>query len=237
MEGWDAARSLDAIAGRYRSRWGNSALDVWLLPGGRYSRAGAGNFNYLRDCGHVALVRGELQFLPVPQGDRGVEELRERRLVPVPWGARRYLIEPDAMASFCDAVNQGREPRQSSAGLFLLRDGDWRIGTKGLPDVPLEWRARLLGAPLAGAVVECVGEHRARINVGSKDGVYDELTFEVSTENPTGHSRFRAVVVSLATDSCVVEDELADLDPAVRASSHYPSFAVGHRVSSQLGAP
>jgi len=41
----------------------------------------------------------------------------------VDWTDRRYLIQKDKMISFCNSVNQGREPR-SVFGSFLLRSGD-----------------------------------------------------------------------------------------------------------------
>lgn len=236
-EGRSAKRSIDALVGRYRWHSGGSSLELRLLPGGRYSRAESGSLSAYRDYGHAELVHDQLVFAPMPHGDSRAGDPRPKSLVPVAWGARRYLIEPGAIAAFCGAVNEGAEPRRTIQGCFLLREGDWNVEVNGLPEVPGEWRSRLLRAPLVGTIVERIGEHRARINLGRNDGVYDEMMFEVSTLARTmGHSRFRAVVVSLAPDSCLVEDELADLDPTLRARNQYPSFAVGQRASSRLGA-
>jgi len=45
-------------------------------------------------------------------------------LVFIEWGGRAYLVEPERLIAFCNAVNHGEEPRKSSGGLFLLRDGE-----------------------------------------------------------------------------------------------------------------
>jgi len=48
----------------------------------------------------------------------------DEHLLPVRWGARRYLIPPTEMNRFISAINLGDEPRSSPRGSFLLAEGD-----------------------------------------------------------------------------------------------------------------
>ncbi len=55
-------------------------------------------------------------------------------LVPVRWGQRRYLINAEMVAGFCDSIKQGWEPRDSViGGPYYLRKGDWDRYAIGRP--------------------------------------------------------------------------------------------------------
>ena len=80
---------------------------------------------------------------------QGVSE----ELIPVTWGLRRYLIPADKIIDFCNAVNEGDEPRTSVFGNFLLRRGDEKLQVRGLPDIPEEFRNYLQEKPVNAEII------------------------------------------------------------------------------------
>jgi hypothetical protein len=68
-------------------------------------------------------------------------------IIPVQWGDRLYLVSKDDGKDFCQAVNQGQEPRSSPPGKFYLRRGDWSKKVAGLPSVPTLWQSWLQKKP------------------------------------------------------------------------------------------
>lgn len=93
------------------------------------------------------------------------------KLIRVRWDKRRYLIADDGMLAFCNAVNQGEEPRPHHYGEFLLGDGQEKIAVRGLPEVPEPWSSYLLKAPVEGAITKVLPDLRARVNIGQKQGL------------------------------------------------------------------
>lgn len=79
------------------------------------------------------------------------------RLVPVQWGARRYLIKPGETTDFVAAIQSGLEPRTQSWGRFLLADGDELKPVSGLPNLPAPDRARIRLRAVGAEILE-VGE-------------------------------------------------------------------------------
>jgi hypothetical protein len=79
---------------------------------------------------------------------------RRSELIYVPWDARAYLVEPDGLIAFCNAVNRGDEPRTYSGGLYYLREDDWDKKVKGRPKVPTEVKEYLLTKPIMARVLE-----------------------------------------------------------------------------------
>lgn len=63
-----------------------------------------------------------------------------KRLTPVRWGQRRYLIADYLEDLFCESMalaDERKEPRiVSSPGLFLLRSGDENLDVTGFPISP-----------------------------------------------------------------------------------------------------
>jgi hypothetical protein len=82
------------------------------------------------------------------EGFRGTAEL----LVPVRWGARKYLIEPAKMSDFCNSVNAGHEPRCGAHGMFYLGRNDWNKHVNGKPQVPGQFASLLLAKPLTAVI-------------------------------------------------------------------------------------
>lgn len=139
--------------------------------------------------GFVFELRGCMGLYDVNQGqitDRfGALELAFRfpnqrkifaqQLVPIAWGARRYLIASDKMIEFCNAVNAGQEPRDRRHGFYLLRRGDEAKQANGSPDVPDEFKCYLLSNPIEAQLIEVKERRgkqtRVRLNRGENDGL------------------------------------------------------------------
>ncbi|QEH39000.1 hypothetical protein OJF2_76120 [Aquisphaera giovannonii] len=181
-------------AGTYVAREGYIGLTL-VLHGDR--------FDALRSCpkicsehtpwfetkhGVVARSRGALklrvqgqELLPVRDGKE--ETWLPTDLVSVRWGRREYLIGEGELLAFCNAVNQGEEPRDSEYGFFLLGVGQEDAAVSGLPDVPATFGQYLLKEPINGVVTELLPDLRARVNVGRKQGLRAGMEL-VPTEKP-----------------------------------------------------
>ena len=123
-----------------------------------------------------AEVRGDNVSLTATTRPEGRDnELRDTEFTRVAWGDRLYLIPNDEAQAFCNAVNLGTEPRGDENGRFFLRDGDWEKKPIGSPAVPKSWERYLLKQPIRGQVVEALPGSRARINLGSRDGVFEGM--------------------------------------------------------------
>lgn len=101
----------------------------------------------------------------------------------VRWGSSRYLVPPDRLAQFCDAVASG-DTRE--VGLFLgTRSGsDWPPA--GQPEVPAEYRTYLNAKPIVARVRSVLGtskpggyvnETRIVLSAGSADGIRTDMKF------------------------------------------------------------
>ncbi|REK11910.1 MAG: hypothetical protein DWQ37_12875 [Planctomycetota bacterium] len=94
-------------------------------------------------------VRLQFEFENDQQGFSGISP----ELLPIRWGDRHYLIPPGDVVAFCNAVNDGREPRDAGWGGFLLRVGDEAKPVKGFPRVPARYAAYLLAKPVRAEIV------------------------------------------------------------------------------------
>jgi hypothetical protein len=92
-------------------------------------------------------------------------------LTRVKWGDRRYLVPDKQLLQFCNAVNQGAEPRDSDRGEFYMGEGHEKIKVSGLPDLPKPWNEYVLEAPVRGKVIEYLPDPMARVDIGRKDGL------------------------------------------------------------------
>jgi len=85
-------------------------------------------------------------------------------LIPVAWEFRRYLVPVDDIVGFCNAVNQGREPRSNVHGSYLLRKGDEKKAATRFPEVPERYRPYLLVEPIEATVI-AVGQYTTRPSI------------------------------------------------------------------------
>lgn len=155
-------------------------------------------------------------------------------LIPVLWGERHYLVPPDRVVDFANAINAGFEPRSGLHGRFLLSGGDELKPVRGKPNIPSEYSAYLLEHPIE-AEISSVKESRvedseritnAVLNVGTAQGVKSGMEFWVyAPERLYGNARITDVgsTQSLATLKMFEAD----------CKSHVPS--PGWKLSTHAG--
>ena len=107
-------------------------------------------------------------------------------LIPVRWGERHYLIAPDNMINFANAVNAGFEPCPPCLR-FLLKTGDEHKAVAGGPDLPDQFKHYLLEEPIDARVLS-LGETRAGeeritrliVDKGSMHGMFPGMKLHAS---------------------------------------------------------
>lgn len=144
-------------------------------------------------AGCIVLKNGQLMLQPqVPHDDwpRGMGNV----LVPVAWGQRLYLVPANDIRGFSNQINRGLEPvRRGNIGNYFLREGDWDRPVEGKPDLPQEWKERLLEKPVTGLVAGRDPSNRWIIDLGKDHGVYDGM--ELSAWAP-GLRQFVTILVT-----------------------------------------
>ena len=134
------------------------------------------------------------------------------KFVLVKWDQRSYLIPETKMTDFCNAINDGTEPRDRVHGYFLLRKDDYKKTVKGAPDLPDKYLKMLLNEPIEATVISIetpqikeFGKKLMRIqtpvtlDVGTNQGVFIGLQFH------TVGRRFmfgKADVVEVKAETC-----------------------------------
>jgi hypothetical protein len=129
------------LAGEYRLgvHRGGRGWCLSILADGRYSInwsccVGVG----YRESGSVKRVGEDLVLAAAaPTEGRFARVFR-----PVKWGCRTYLIPPEKLREFCDAIIKGDEPRnERTRGLFYALNLGEQIG--GAPELPEPWATYL----------------------------------------------------------------------------------------------
>jgi hypothetical protein len=148
------------------------------------------------------------------------------KLTRVNWGDRRYLVAENQWLAFCNAVNQGEEPRAGDYGDFYLGENHESITVVGLPEVPKSWKEYLLDAPIRGEVIETQADGSARINVGRKDGLRAGMELLPTKDSSPSDQ----IVVS-------VEENCAVIKPKYPAAPSYRKTQVGDALSTRRPPP
>lgn len=113
----------------------------------------------------------------------------------VPWGVRRYLVEPERMDAFVNAVNLGRAAHLR--GGFWAREPKGDVPFEGLPVLPTDAASKLLATPKSGRLLSakriddpesespphCTFE--LRLDAGKTDGVWIGMAFVLSDASST----------------------------------------------------
>jgi hypothetical protein len=111
-------------------------------------------FNY----GAVTFSGGVVTLHPVLPDQPG--HPTPRRLFPIVWGERHYLIAEERMLDFINGVNDGSEPLTPAfLTPFLIRFGDFTKPVSGKPALPEAFREYLLDRPIE-TVITAVGDRR-----------------------------------------------------------------------------
>jgi hypothetical protein len=201
--------SVASVAGDYYYGDGlgiNCSLSI--KPDGHFAFRWTGCLGvYDQNTGGATVVARHLILTPdrpnVREGFRGTAT----DFHVVPWGDRLYLVPEKDRQAFCNAINQGREPRFNLHGRFHVRRGDWEKKVAGLPDVPESWRPLLLSGSLRGKIVEVLSNGQARVDIGAKRGVWKGMELWVETGG------FGLVeVVEVGEETCIIAAKYRDMD-------------------------
>jgi len=137
---------------------------------------------YNRNFGEITWSNNVIELsCTYPNSRKGFQGI-ETNLVAVSWGPRSYLIPADDMTAFCNEVNQGGEPRSGARGFYLLRRGDETKKIEGFPNVPEEYRPRLLMKPTEAAII-VVGADEARPSADGANLRDTLVTLDAGAEN------------------------------------------------------
>lgn len=137
-----------------------------------------GDFNW----GPLDRTGDELRLLPtIPLCENRCNSPGEQFRI-VRWGARRYLVEPERMDAFVNAVNRGRAVHLRYS--FWAREPEGDVPFEGLPALPADVASKLFATPKTGRLVDakriddpmsespphCTFE--LRLDAGKTDGVW-----------------------------------------------------------------
>jgi hypothetical protein len=202
------AFSIESIAGEYASHSPGGGTALTIGKDGRWSchdvpfMAQARNYGSgkVRISGESVVLEAN-DVIGFPTGEFVV-------LTLVKWGDRRYLLAPGEFAEFCNHINWGFEPERGMWGrFFLLDEGAERANiihpVKGPPELPEKWLKAILSKPVAGVVQELLPGGRIRVNVGSADGVFEEM--DLRTADEAGRFLCFLRVFSFTEHECVLE--------------------------------
>jgi hypothetical protein len=191
---------LSNIAGEYyQGTIRGRSLRLSILPDGRYSFIWSGCTGvYCRESGYVR--RTDSHYLLSPKEPAAARI--EHTFLLVRWQSRRYLVPPEKMHDFCDAVIKGDEPRNEVPGDFYLSVPLNRAN--GIPDLPERW-VNYLGEHLRiGKITEVTEGGRARVDLGTAKGIHKGSVLTVQGSSRYHHRNLR--VVSVEEDSCLAEE-------------------------------
>lgn len=142
-------------------------LNLSILPDGRYSYYwGTCTGIAEREAGEARNISGFLVLTPTITSE--VSRLAHV-YVPVRWGLRTYLVPPETMSEFCDAIVDGEEPRTESNGNYYV--SNLLAHVRGKPALPPEWASLLDQHLLSGTVIEVIDRFTVRIDLGSDHDV------------------------------------------------------------------
>jgi hypothetical protein len=164
--------------------------------------------------------------------------------VVVPWGPQVYLVEPDCLVAFCNAVNSGGLGRYTPGGEFLLRVEDFDKSPTGFPRVPEEYKDYLLPKPITGSLAKTNGEKGDvavlglkllrsgfswTLDVGKKHGVRTGMKFYPAQETDREVSSSFYVIAVMEKESELLEYSFTEGAksqgrPGMRLSTRDPSY-------------
>jgi hypothetical protein len=196
---------LSRVTGTYLLGSGSMQFSLHVALDHQFDFEWTGCPDFNERCqGTAGLVQGWLILTPqvkrqIPKGVTATP----LEFLPVTWGQRTYLLARDECLDFCNAVNQGKEPRGERDGEFCLRKDDWTVPVKGLPKLPAEWAEYLLPKPLQAQIIERTSERTGRLNVGARDGVRKGM---ILTAGPGGAQFYMVRVIAVDKSTCLVHE-------------------------------
>lgn len=167
------------IVGEYYSGDGLGFIErLNVNPDGRFTYQHYGCLGiYRREKGWVEEKDGYLVLHP-----RFWERRKNlKKLLPVKWGERLYLVSEGRMIEFCSRINLRQEPRTTPYGPHYLRAmdvktyEDYKKTPAGRPALPKQWLEYLLDTPVKGKIVSIMDQNAAVINSGYKAGLREGM--------------------------------------------------------------
>jgi hypothetical protein len=210
--------TLNTLAGSYYLGTGLVHTSLRIDPEGRFFyHFYADSPGFRREEGKAEIIDGFLVLHPGKVETNGKPEaLTHPRYRPVRWGDRIYLISDEQMINFCNMVNLGVEPRRRGYGKEFIRitpteksrkgeEGPKLGEIQGRPRVPARWDKHLLEHPLEGKILEGFEDHRAKLDLGSDDGLREGMELLVEGGKPDAPRKFAIVkVVQVGARDCSV---------------------------------
>ncbi len=164
---------------------------------------------YDQNEGKFEIEKGILILYPEKPNERKGFQGTATRFFIIDWSGRIYLVPEEELLDFCNAINQGREPRRGVfRGNFYIKKGDDTKPIKGWPTLPGNWNEYLLQTPIHGRVTSVQNKREGAVNMGSRHGL---KTGMVVTARDRKNRRFSQLVVkSVDTESAKVELKYSD---------------------------
>jgi hypothetical protein len=196
----DAESSFADVAGEYGLGNGRRLWTLSILPDGRYSFLWSGCLGvYDRESGHLRRSGDRVTLSTL----KPIQWSMPREYVPIRWGSRSYLIPPEKMEEFCEAIIKGDEPEDGRGGAFYLA-GEGRP-VDGVPTLPEPWAAYLRKNLVLGKIVEATRDDFVTISLGSTQGI--QIGDIVAVRAADGSRTKLVQVSSVADETCIAEDE------------------------------
>jgi hypothetical protein len=210
--------SLATVAGEYYQGDGLGAnLTLVVKPAGSFSFQAAGCLRTYTDVTAKALLRNGMLVLA---SDRAGSE---SRFLPVRWGDRLYLIEPERLVAFANAVNAGHEPRMKAQGVFFLRSSDWNKPVTGGLRLPVMYRDYLLPRPVEVRVLRVLdAEENLELSAGRRQGLLPGMKLR-SRGVDDGRDSCKLTVVEAGEETAVAKQNWVcdDLKPGDQATTRW----------------
>lgn len=157
------------------------------------------------------------------------EQQEDITAVLLAWGERMYLVPQHDILGFCNEINLGFEPRESTHGKFPLRNGDWRKKAGERVDLPVEFQKFILPAPVSGTIsVVDPSKGRVLIDLGKLDHVFPGMLLTVAGDRQRPSSEIVVESVQLATSIARRTNEADVLSVGQRVCSSF--FETGKSV-------
>jgi len=120
----------------------------------------------------------------------------------VRWQSRRYLVAPEKMQEFCNAVVKGDEPRNEARGSFYL--GVPFDRADGLPEVPERWASYLRKHLTIGKITTVKEAGLVQVDFAAECGIQEGRILTVRGNRRFDYRRLR--VVSVKDGSCTAQE-------------------------------
>ncbi len=183
-------------AAEYSSSGTDTSDTLWIAPEAGYAYRYHSVRGVQKSWGRVDVIDGVIILQQESPGE--ITSAQPERLVPVRWGARRYLLREWALLDFCNRVNSGREDAEPTRPYLACRRTD-ALETSGKPDLPQPFRDYVFETPLTARVKHVLAElELVVLDVGRSSGAFVGMRMFDPQPKPFGG----LVVVSVDEAAC-----------------------------------